>query len=79
MEPGDIAFKCNFAALDTSSGIVISRRADRKFEDIGPRLCADLNGVVLFCCHCPSIWMRVRKGLNDVLLLSPQHQNMGQG
>ncbi|CAL8468172.1 g7711 [Coccomyxa elongata] len=47
MEPGDIAFKCNFATLDTPSGIVISRRADRKFEDIGPRLCADLNGVRL--------------------------------
>lgn len=44
MQPGDIAFKCNFATLDPSSGIVVSRRADRKFEDIGPRLCADLNG-----------------------------------
>ncbi|KAK9901638.1 hypothetical protein WJX75_006034 [Coccomyxa subellipsoidea] len=47
MQPGDIAFKCNFATLDPSSGIVVSRRADRKFEDIGPRLCADLNGVRL--------------------------------
>ncbi len=60
MEPGDIAFKCNFATLDTSSGIVISRRADRKFEDIGPRLCADLNGVALTCCHC--LTNRVRDG-----------------
>ncbi len=68
MEPGDIAFKCNFATLDTSSGIIISRRADRKFEDIGPRLCADLNGAVLFCRHCPSIRMRDREGLDDALL-----------
>ncbi len=44
MQPGDIAFKCNFATLDPASGVVLSRRADRKFEDIGPLLCADLNG-----------------------------------
>ena len=30
MSPGDIAFKCNFATLDTKSGIVTSRRADRR-------------------------------------------------
>ncbi len=44
MAPGDIAFKCNFATLDTDTGIVISRRADRRFEDVGPVLCAALNG-----------------------------------
>ena len=45
MAPGDIAFKCNFATLDPTTGMVISRRADRKFEDVGPLLCADLDGV----------------------------------
>lgn len=44
MDPGDIAFKSNFATLDEGSGIVTSRRADRRFEDLGPVLCADLDG-----------------------------------
>ena len=46
MRPGDIAFKCNFATLDTSTGIVASRRADRNFEDMGPTFCADLDGML---------------------------------
>ena len=44
MEPGDIAFKSNFATLDRESGIVLSRRADRRFENEGPPLCATLDG-----------------------------------
>ncbi|KAL0023909.1 hypothetical protein WJX79_009725 [Trebouxia sp. C0005] len=47
MAPGDIAFKCNFATLDITSGTVIKRRADRHFEDVGPILCAALDGVSL--------------------------------
>jgi len=47
MDPGDIAFKSNFATLDEGSGIVTSRRADRRFEDLGPVLCADLDGLPL--------------------------------
>lgn len=39
MERGDIAFKCNFATLDRETNIVVSRRADRHFEDVGPILC----------------------------------------
>lgn len=45
MAPGDIAFKCNFATLDTASKVVIKRRVDRHFEDVGPVLCAALNGI----------------------------------
>jgi 2,3-bisphosphoglycerate-independent phosphoglycerate mutase len=44
MEPGDIAFKSNFATLDPATGIVVSRRADRRFEDLGPVLCDALDG-----------------------------------
>lgn len=44
MQPGDIAFKCNFATLDPSTSMVTSRRADRNFVDMGPLFCADLNG-----------------------------------
>ena len=44
MAPGDIAFKCNFATLDTKTNVIIKRRADRQFEDVGPVLCAALNG-----------------------------------
>lgn len=44
MTPGDIAFKCNFATLDPATGIVVSRRADRHFEHLGPTLCAALDG-----------------------------------
>ena len=29
---------------DPASGIVTSRRADRRFEDLGPSMCADLDG-----------------------------------
>lgn len=47
MSPGDIAFKSNFATLDESTGIVISRRADRHFEEEGPILCAALDGMKL--------------------------------
>ncbi|KAF5840262.1 2,3-bisphosphoglycerate-independent phosphoglycerate mutase-domain-containing protein [Dunaliella salina] len=44
MVPGDIAFKCNFATLNTRTGIVEIRRADRNFEHLGPKFCADLDG-----------------------------------
>ncbi|KAM9965603.1 hypothetical protein ACTFIR_005774 [Dictyostelium discoideum] len=47
MQPGDIAFKSNFATIDKSSGIVISRRADRNFEHLGPTLCDYLTGIKL--------------------------------
>ncbi|XP_019197309.1 PREDICTED: uncharacterized protein LOC109191178 isoform X2 [Ipomoea nil] len=47
MSPGDIAFKSNFATLDEATGIVISRRADRHFEEEGPILCAALDGMKL--------------------------------
>lgn len=44
MEPGDIAFKSNFAVLDEESGVVLHRRADRNFEEEGPQLCEAMNG-----------------------------------
>ncbi|KAG0173628.1 hypothetical protein DFQ28_011120 [Apophysomyces sp. BC1034] len=47
MIPGDIAFKSNFAYIDKETGIVISRRADRHFEGLGPTLCDALDGVKL--------------------------------
>lgn len=45
MDPGDIAFKCNFATLDPATGIVTHRRADRNFEHLGPTLCDYLDGM----------------------------------
>ena len=60
MEPGDIAFKCNFATLEeeedeeggeekalSPTPLVVSRRADRAFEDAGPVLCSALDGLEL--------------------------------
>ncbi|XP_018485082.2 uncharacterized protein LOC108855703 [Raphanus sativus] len=47
MSPGDIAFKSNFATLDEETGVVVSRRADRHFEEEGPILCAALDGMKL--------------------------------
>ncbi|CAM0147670.1 unnamed protein product [Urochloa decumbens] len=47
MAPGDIAFKSNFATLDENAGIIVSRRADRHFEEEGPILCAALDGMKL--------------------------------
>ncbi|WOL05649.1 hypothetical protein Cni_G14378 [Canna indica] len=47
MSPGDIAFKSNFATLDVKTGVVISRRADRHFEEEGPILCSSLDGMKL--------------------------------
>ncbi|KAI8970500.1 2,3-bisphosphoglycerate-independent phosphoglycerate mutase-domain-containing protein [Pilobolus umbonatus] len=46
MNPGDIAFKCNFAYVDEKD-IVKYRRADRHFEGIGPILCHYLDGIKL--------------------------------
>lgn len=37
----------NFATLDEETGIVVSRRADRHFEEEGPILCAALDGMKL--------------------------------
>lgn len=45
MDPGDIAFKSNFATMDASTGIVVQRRADRQFEEEGPVLCAALDNM----------------------------------
>ena len=60
MAPGDIAFKCNFATVDTNTNIVVKRRADRHFEDVGPVLCDALDGKSRFqekiksaCCTQP--------------------------
>ncbi|KAI8467172.1 MAG: 2,3-bisphosphoglycerate-independent phosphoglycerate mutase-domain-containing protein [Monoraphidium minutum] len=47
MAPGDIAFKSNFATLNPATGVVEKRRADRKFEHLGPPLCAALDGLRL--------------------------------
>ncbi|KAK9840682.1 hypothetical protein WJX84_002964 [Apatococcus fuscideae] len=47
MNAGDIAFKSNFATLNTTNGIVERRRADRIFEDLGPILCESLDGLTL--------------------------------
>ena len=47
MAPGDIAFKCNFATLDTATKMVVKRRADRHFENVGPKLCDALDGACL--------------------------------
>ncbi|RZC70345.1 hypothetical protein C5167_033495 [Papaver somniferum] len=47
MQPGDIAFKSNFATLDEKSEVVTSRRADRHFEEEGPILCAALDKLKL--------------------------------
>ncbi len=41
------ATQCNFATLDLSTGIVVSRRADRNFEQEGPVLCDYLTGLVM--------------------------------
>ena len=49
MQDGDIAFKSNFATWDPATGIVARRRADRRFEDVGPVLCQHLDGAC--CCR----------------------------
>lgn len=53
MQAGDIAFKSNFATLNTASGIVERRRADRIFEDLGPILCKALDGQHSLACTMP--------------------------
>ncbi|KAL6783755.1 hypothetical protein ACKKBF_B05675 [Auxenochlorella protothecoides x Auxenochlorella symbiontica] len=58
MDPGDIAFKANFATLDPASGIVLRRRADRRFEAEGPVLCAALDGLPIP--GFPELGLRVR-------------------
>ena len=45
MIPGDIAFKSNFATMDTQTGIVKFRRCDRHFENEGSELCHFLDNI----------------------------------
>ena len=47
MGDGDIAFKSNFATWNPETGIVEQRRADRRFEDLGPLFCSDMDGTPL--------------------------------
>ena len=47
MKVGDIAFKSNFAFMETESGIVKLRRVDRTFADWGVELCDALNNLKL--------------------------------
>lgn len=47
MDPGDIAFKSNFATYNVDTKIVEKRRADRHFEHLGPTLCGALDGLKL--------------------------------
>lgn len=54
MRPGDIAFKSNFATLD-DKGIVIKRRADRRFEEEGPVLCQALDGALRLRCKAHTL------------------------
>lgn len=56
MNLGDIAFKCNFATID-ENGVVISRRADRSFEEDGPVLCDALDNLTIpgYPEHCISV------------------------
>jgi 2,3-bisphosphoglycerate-independent phosphoglycerate mutase len=42
-----IHMQSNFATLDESTGIIVSRRADRHFEEEGPILCSALDGTKL--------------------------------
>ena len=45
MQPGDIAFKSNFAYINTETGIVERRRTDRKFPSWGIPLCDALSTI----------------------------------
>lgn len=45
MQPGDIAFKCNFAVYNSRTGIVEDRCVDRNFESEGRLLCSYLDGM----------------------------------
>ncbi|KAH7830929.1 putative cofactor-independent phosphoglycerate mutase [Monocercomonoides exilis] len=45
MHPGDIAFKSNFCTYDKPTNMVITRRADRSMEVIGPLLAKSINGI----------------------------------
>lgn len=58
MAPGDIAFKANFATVDDATGVVVSRRADRRFELEGPQLCDALDNLPIP--GFPELTLRVR-------------------
>ena len=45
MQPGDIAFKCNFATYNPDTRVVIHRRVDRDFTVPGPVLCEYLDNL----------------------------------
>lgn len=74
MAPGDIAFKSNFATLDESTGIIVSRRADRHFEEEGPILCAALDGLKLP--SFPEYEVRVRCNIQSCSSWALLHRNV---
>ena len=43
MNPGEIAFKCNFAFVEESTNIVVQRRVDKDFSAEAYELCIYLN------------------------------------
>jgi 2,3-diphosphopglycerate-independent phosphoglycerate mutase len=45
LEDDEIAFKCNFATLNTQTGIVVKRRVSRKFYLWGLPIVDDINGL----------------------------------
>lgn len=47
MRRGDVAFKSNFAHVDPSTGVVLSRRADRRLDAHGPAFAAALDGLAI--------------------------------
>lgn len=47
MSEQDIAFKCNFAHVDTTTGKVLLRRVDRNFDKWGLSLIDCINGMTL--------------------------------
>ncbi|OQR97196.1 2,3-bisphosphoglycerate-independent phosphoglycerate mutase [Thraustotheca clavata] len=49
MNPGDVAFKCNFATIDPSTNIVTLRRVDRNFHEWGKDLCDYVNEIEMPC------------------------------
>ena len=59
MEPGDIAFKSNFAFMNLENRLVERRRVDRTFAEWGTEICEDINEIhidgfpehKIFCKH----------------------------
>lgn len=69
MNPGEIAFKCNFAFVDLTKNGVVSRRVDKNFAKEAEELCKYLQTEL----NRDDIWIR-EEGIKVDIIYATEHR-----